>query len=329
MRARRSFSSALVVAAAFERFVVEVLDRFVVQQRVDRARLAGGLQLVHLAAEFGAPFGHHHGERDVEHQRHQRDPHVAHVELGAQQREHHGHLDQRGDDAVERVRDERLHAARAAFDVARHAAGLALQVKAQAQRVQVTRTPASAMLRVAPFGGLGEHQLAQLGKQAGGKPQRTIRQQQAHGHDQQPLHARSQPGGAAHGGGHGIDQLFQQQRHADVGPLGRHHEAQRQHHPPFVGPQVGKQPLQGGPVGAAGGGLAGRRRGWRGMVKGGMGRSLAHGRVQSGMAVETGSESCIEPPLANVRTASGHNPGLPQATPPASPGTSCQTGRAG
>ena len=34
-------------------------------------------------------------------------------------------------------RDQRVHAARAALDVARHAAGLPLQVEAQAQRMQV------------------------------------------------------------------------------------------------------------------------------------------------------------------------------------------------
>ncbi|EWS63580.1 hypothetical protein Y695_03186 [Hydrogenophaga sp. T4] len=126
-----------VVTPRLESLVVEVLDRFVVEQRVDGARLAGGLQLVHLAPELGAPFGHRHGEGHIEHQRHQRDPHITHVELGAQQREHHDHFDQRREDAVERIRDERLHAARAALDVARHAAGLALQVEAQAERVQV------------------------------------------------------------------------------------------------------------------------------------------------------------------------------------------------
>jgi hypothetical protein len=68
-----------------------------------------------------------------------------------------------GHDAVERVRDQRMHPARAALDVARHAAGLALQVKAQAQRVQVAehlqRDPARRAL-----GGLGEDQLAQFVK---------------------------------------------------------------------------------------------------------------------------------------------------------------------
>ena len=57
-----------------------------------------------------------------------------------------------------------MHAARAALDVARHAAGLAFQVKAQAQRMQVFKDFQRNTARRA-LGGLGKHQLAQLGEQ--------------------------------------------------------------------------------------------------------------------------------------------------------------------
>ncbi len=232
----------LVVAPRLEGLVVEVLDGFVVEQRVDGLGLAGGFQLVHLAAELGAPLGHRDGEHDVEHQRHQRDPDVAHVELGAQQGEHEHHLDQGREDAVERVGDQRLHPARPALDVARHAAGLALQVEAQAQRVQVTehlqRDRACGAL-----GGLGEHQFAQLGEHAGGQAQQAV------GHDQPQRH-HQQRQRTAGPDGHRVHQLLEQQRHAHVGRLGRDHEGQCRDHAPLVLPEVGEQAAQRRPVGA-------------------------------------------------------------------------------
>ena len=154
---------ALVVAPGLEGFVVEVLDRLVVQQRVDRLGMRAGVQIVHLLAELGAPLGHRHGEDDVDHQRGQRDPGEGRVELDRQDTQHQAHLDQGGQDAVERVRNERLHTARAALDVARHAAGLALQVEAQAQRVQMLEDLQGDAARCA-LGGLGEDQLTQLGE---------------------------------------------------------------------------------------------------------------------------------------------------------------------
>ena len=165
---------ALVVAAGLEALVVEVLDGLVVQQRVHRLGVGGGIELVGLAAELRAPLGHRDREDDVQHQRRQRDPGEPGVELHGQDGQHQRHLDQRRHDAVERIRDQRLDAAHAALDVARHAAGLALQVEAQRQRMQVPeglqRDAARRALR-----GLGEHQLAQLGEQRRRQPQQRHR----------------------------------------------------------------------------------------------------------------------------------------------------------
>jgi hypothetical protein len=77
------------------------------------------------------------------------------------------HFDQRRHDAEQRIRDQRLDAAHAALDVARHAAGLPLQVKAQRQRMQVPEGLQRDMARGA-LRGLGEHQFTQLGEKRGG-----------------------------------------------------------------------------------------------------------------------------------------------------------------
>ena len=134
-----------------------------------------------------------------------------------------------------------MHTARATLDVARHAAGLALQVEAQAHGVQMAEHLQRQTAR-RTLGGLCKHQFAQLGKQRGGQAQRAIPDQQRHRHHQD--------GGRVTGlDGHGIDQILEQQGHTHIGHLGSHHEAQSGHHPPFVGPEVREQARQRFPVG--------------------------------------------------------------------------------
>jgi hypothetical protein len=155
------------------------------------------------------------------------------------------------------IRDQRLDAAHAALDVARHAAGLALKVEAQAEGVQVPEGFQRDAARRA-LGGLGEHQFAQLGEQGCGQAQQAVAHQQGDRHHQ---HRR----GIAGLERHGVDQVLEQQRHADVGQLGADHESERGQHPPFVLPEIGKQPPQRGPVGVA----ARRGRDARGQGSGG------------------------------------------------------------
>ena len=136
-----------------------------------------------------------------------------------------------------------MHGSGAAFDVARHAAGLALQVETQAQAMQMPKNLQRNAARSA-LGGLGKHQVTQLGKQGGGQAQQPVGHQQRRRHHQQGRHTDAAIGV------HGVDQLFEQQRHTDIGHLGAHHEGQRRDHAPLVLPQVGEQAAQRSPVGA-------------------------------------------------------------------------------
>jgi len=200
------------------------------------------VDFVHLLAELRAPLGHGDGEADVEDQGEDRDACEPDVELDGQDGEHHRDLDQRRHDAVERVRNQRVHGTRAALDVARHAAGLALEVEAQAQRMQVTEDlQRDAACRA--FCGLGEDQLAQFGEEGGRQAQAAVGEQQAHRH-------HDHRGGVAWLDVHGVDQRLQQHRHTDVGDLGPDEEGQRDGDAPAVAPQVGQQAAQRGPVGA-------------------------------------------------------------------------------
>ncbi len=257
-----------LVARRLELLVVEVLDRLEVDQRVDRLGVGLGVELVDRLAVLGAPLGDRDRERAVQQQRGQRDPHVAEVELVAQQHQHEAELDQRRDDRVQRVRHQRLQRLRAALDVARQAAGLAFEVEAQRQRVEMLEGLERHALGRAE-GGAREHDLAQLGEQRHREPQAGVAEQQPERHHQQ----RARIGG---GDVEGVDQPLEQQRHAHAGHLGRDEERQRDRHAHAVFPEVGHQPLQGLPVAAR---LGGRRG-----VAGGGGRVRVHETAQVGTA---------------------------------------------
>ena len=193
-------------------------------------------------------------------------------------RGHEADLDQRGQDREQREADQRGDAARPALDVAREAAGLPREVKAQAERMQVPEH----LERDRPHRALGdlrEQELAQLGEERRRQPQRPVRDQQRKRHDQQRRFAVE-----------AVDDLLQQQRDADVGDL-RHHEArERRSHPPAVGPEVRQQAADRAPVAAH----AVRRRGCRRRIRSTHPRSLA---IQPGVRSNLGRPDAHGPAL--------------------------------
>ncbi|MNV61264.1 hypothetical protein D3C71_1537650 [compost metagenome] len=196
-----------------------------------------GINQVGLAPVLGAPLRDRDREGDVDHQRHDGDECKPDVELDSQDAQHQHQLDEGGHDAVERIGDERLDAFDAAFDIARHAASLALQVKAQAHAMQVLEGLQGDGARRA-LRGLGKHQLTQLAEHRSQQPQAAIGQQQANRHHQQRLRT-------ARLNAKRIHHVLEQHRHAHVRDLGTYHQQQCSHHAPFVGPQIGQQALEG------------------------------------------------------------------------------------
>ena len=139
-------------------------------------------------------------------------------------------------DREQHVRQQGRDAARAALDVARHPAGLPLQVKAQRQRMQM----AEHLQRDAPDGALGdahEHDVAQFREQRRRQPQQAV--------DHQQRKRQHQDGGLRV---QGIDDALHHQRHADVGHLGGGQTGERNEHASLELQQVGKQRAQGGPA---------------------------------------------------------------------------------
>ena len=123
-----------------------------------------------MAAQRGAPVGDLDRKHDVEGQRREGDEGEYRVVVVERDADYQADLDQRRQDAVEGVADQRTDRAGAALDVAGQPAGLALEMEAQRQRMQV----AEHLQGDAPHRLLGDprkDEFAQLGKQRGGKAQ--------------------------------------------------------------------------------------------------------------------------------------------------------------
>ena len=126
-----------VEALGLHRLVVEILDRLVVQQRVDRLGVGVGVAVVHLAADGDAPVARPDGEPDVEpHGDRDRRRHRA-----SHRRRRRCRRQREFEDRRRRVQhgeaDDRLDALGAALDDARQAAGAPLEMEAQRQLVHV------------------------------------------------------------------------------------------------------------------------------------------------------------------------------------------------
>ena len=123
---------------------------------------------------------------------------------------HQADLDQGRQDVENHELQQKRDAAGAAFDVARDAAGLPLEVELEREAVQVAehpqRHPADRPLR-----DLGEHRVADLAEQGGGEAQRAIAEHQCQRQHQHHGLTRA---------GQCIDHSLQHDRHADVGDLG-------------------------------------------------------------------------------------------------------------
>ena len=129
---RRCFPALqiFVVALDLEFFVAEIFDRLVVKQAIDGLGAGARIHLVHRTAKFRAPLGDDDGRDDVDDQCAERDNSEPNVVFRHHDDADQRHLQQRRQNAEDSEAQQRLDAARAALDVARHAAGLAFQVKA-------------------------------------------------------------------------------------------------------------------------------------------------------------------------------------------------------
>jgi hypothetical protein len=225
-----------VVAARLPLLVAEILDRLVVEQAVDRARVRLAVELVHLPPEMRAPLGDGDGECDVDAECARGDRDEAPIVFDDQDRGHECDLDKRRQDRKQRIADERRDAALAALDVAREAAGLPCEMEAHRQRVEMPKDLQPDLAHGA-LRHLREQELAQLGEERRRQAQEPV------GHEQSKRNGE-------HGGARieAVDDALHQQRHAHVGELRRDEAGKRCEYPPLVFPQVRQQRAQRVPV---------------------------------------------------------------------------------
>ena len=230
----------LVKALRFVLFVAEILHCFIVDQAVDGARVCLGVHLVHGAAKHHAPFCDQQRVHDVYDKGCEGDHRKPWAVFAEQDDRHQRDFQQCRQNIEQQKGEQKAYPARAAFNVARHAAGLPVQMKAQAEAVQMgkhlQRNPPDRTLR-----DLGKYRVAQLAKQRAEQAQQAIGNHQHHRQGQCRLRMI-----------HRIDNFLQRQRHRHVGELGQHQQRDGQRNAPLEFKQIGQQRAYGVPLGAFG-----------------------------------------------------------------------------
>ena len=227
--------------------VAEVLDGLVVEQAVDRLGVGVAVGFVHLAAVLDPPFGDRERPVDVTADGREGDRGEHRAVEPPQDAAHQQHLEQGRQHVEQHEVQQELDAAHAALDGAAHPAGLAVQVEPERQAVQM----AEGGERHGAHGALahfGEHRVAQLAEALGEDAGDGV------GDDEEERHRERRRGVER------VDRALVEQRHADVGELGRRQQRHRRHDPQAqlglaLGPQVGQQRAHRADVGL----VAGRR----------------------------------------------------------------------
>ena len=180
----------------------EIFDRLVVEQAIDRLGIGFAVAFVHLAAVLQAPVGDKEGEGHIGDdgaEGHRREgPLVEPPQDAADQRD----LEHRRHEAEKEIVEQEFGAADAALDRARQAAGLALEMEAQRQQMQVLegRERESAHRALAD---LGEDRIAQFGEALRPDARDAIGDDEHHRHaDQRHLAGRER-----------IDRVLVEHRH--------------------------------------------------------------------------------------------------------------------
>src|SRR6185437_6632504 len=208
----------LVEAVGLVLLVGEILHRLEIQEAVDRLGVGLAVALVHLAAVFDPPVGDDEGEGDVADDGGEGDERELEIVEPPQDAADEEDLEQRRHDVEEHEGEQELDAADAALDGARHAAGLALEMEAQRQRVQMAEGGEADHAHGVLLD-LGEDRVAQLAESLGGDARDAVNDDQRHWHDDDRRMARRQR----------VDRLLVEQRHGDVDELGDDEAEQRQH----------------------------------------------------------------------------------------------------
>ena len=240
----------LVVARGFPAFGVEIFDGFEIEQAVDGLLVRLGIAVVHLAADVHPPFGDLERVGDIDRDRDQHDHHVEPAEIDREDRGHQGQFQDQRPDGKQHEAQQEIDALDAAFDDAGQPAGLAGDVIAHRQAVDM----GEGFQRQFAQGALTDadkDRIARLGKGRGAHPREAVSDGDADRAHAQPQHrvvasgARIDP--------QRIDRLLVHERHRDRDELGQQQEDHRQDdadlHPGLAfRPKIGSDAFHRGPA---------------------------------------------------------------------------------
>ena len=208
----------LSIALCFALFGVEIFDRFIVEQTVDRLCDGLGIQLVHFLAQFVAPVGDDGGVGDVadhhDQRRRNHAPAKFNLEICGDQNE----LKHRRCDVEQQEIEHDVDALCPAFDNLGHRTCPAVHMKTHRQVMQM----AEHIFGQAAGGFLSDalkNNVAQIVEQDAAKTRTGI-----------SGHERNRDCDAVfHAGNHAVDGLAINPRHAQLNKLGHHHQQQRKY----------------------------------------------------------------------------------------------------
>ena len=206
--------------------IAEVLHRFIVDETVHGPAVGLRVQPVHVMAEIHAPLRDGEGHQGIDHHSAEGDKRKHRIILGHQNPPHQQELHQHRKDTESHVVKDLGHGTGAPLQITADAAGLAFQVVAQGQTVQMLQHPGGEPAH-GPVTHLGKDDVPQLIEKAGGQLQGAITQQQAYGQNQHLFGAVLQ----------GIDDLLEQQGNPHIGHFGKHQAQQGKGRPPAELPE--------------------------------------------------------------------------------------------
>ncbi len=233
---------AVAIAGHLQALAVEVFHRLIVDQRIDGLGVGLGVDTVHALAKLHAPAGHQQGVDHIDHHGGEGDDHEHRVVLAEQYGRHQGELGGDGQQTEDQIVEQGAEALGTPLDIPGQTAGLTLQVKPQGLAMQMLHHPQGDMAH-GPMAHPGKDHIAQLLKQAVGRPQGAIGDEQK---QRQIEHHVLAP--------EAIDDLLQYQGHPHIGQLRQDQAAHGHPDAPAIAPQIGQKQAEVAPVLAIGGG---------------------------------------------------------------------------
>ena len=212
-----------VVALRLARLGAEVFDRLVVEQAVDRLGVGVGVALVHRAPDRHPPVRRDEGPGEIDEDHAQHDADVAEIELEEEHHQDQRELHRRGYGCEHDDAHDGLDGVATPLQHTGQATGLALQMEAEAELMQVDEDLLGQTAHRVHGDG-GEERVATLRGEAHEDAQDAVERDQGDGPEEQAEHIVRGLGVGARLARHGVRRPLERVGHRHRDELGDQHE---------------------------------------------------------------------------------------------------------